>query len=142
MGAHKDLYVVDASVLIKWCFQKEDFANAALKLREDYAHSKVELVVPGHTFFEIVNVISLKSPGLALSFLSHLLALNVKEYYLNLSFSALALEIVKKCQGVAFYDAFYHALAISLGATFITADEKYFKKAKSFKGIMMLEDYR
>lgn len=83
-----------------------------------------------------------KSTELALSFLSHLLALNMDEHYLNLSCFVQALEIVKKCQGVAFCDAFYHALAISLGATFITADAKYFKKAKNFKGIMMLEDYR
>lgn len=137
----KSLYVVDVSVIVKWCFQKENLSDFALRLREDYVNSKVELLVPSHTFFEVVNVVSLQSEKLALSFLAHLLTLNMREYHLNLSISALALEIVKKCSGVAFYDAFYHALAISLGATFITADEKYFQKAKSLKKIMLLENY-
>lgn len=142
MADRKNVYVLDASVMVKWLFQEEEGSDLALKLRNDYFEGKLELVVPVHSFFEVSNTVGLKLPDLALSFLSQLFVLGLDEYQLNLSIASKAFELLKKVSGVAFYDAIYHALAMKLGGTFVTADEKYFQKTKHLKQVMLLKDYK
>jgi predicted nucleic acid-binding protein len=42
----------------------------------------------------------------------------------------------------ALFDSIYHAMAIERGGTFITADERHFRKAKQFGGVVLLADWR
>jgi len=77
----------------------------------------------------------------ALTKFSHFRTLKIKEALLSIETAALAFKIMKKCTSVSFYDASYHALALYSGGTFITADKKYFKKARSFGHIQQLKTY-
>ena len=44
--------------------------------------------------------------------------------------------------GVTFHDAAYHAVALSLGGVFVTADERYVRRASGAGGIMLLRQWR
>jgi predicted nucleic acid-binding protein len=40
------------------------------------------------------------------------------------------------------FDALYHAVALEVGATLVTADEVYFNKAKELGGLQRLGDFQ
>lgn len=141
MEETKNLYIVDASVMIKWALEHENDAEAALKLKNDHITGRVSLAVPTHSFFEVMNTLGLKANDVALTFLSQLFIFKMDEYELTLSLASKALELMKKFKGVTFYDAIYHSLAMKLGGTFITADRKYFEKTKSAKHVKLLKNY-
>jgi predicted nucleic acid-binding protein len=42
----------------------------------------------------------------------------------------------------ALFDSIYHAMAIQRGGTFITADERHFRKAKQFGSVTLLTDWQ
>ena len=52
----KNMYVLDASVLIK-CFSDEEFTDIALKLRDDFFHRNTELFVHDLLLYEISNAL-------------------------------------------------------------------------------------
>lgn len=142
MGAYKNLYIVDTSVIVKWLFQDEVDSVSAIEVKRDYLNKDIQLAIPNLAFFEVLNVVSLKSKNLATQFFSQLLLFEIDEYHLNLSLVSKAVEIVEKYSGVSFYDAIYHALALKLGGTFLTADEKYFHKVKNLRNIKLLKNYK
>lgn len=141
MEENKNLYIVDASVILKWFLKNENDAEIALKVRNDYAAKRVDLAVPTHSFYEVMNTLGMKAPDDALTFLSQLYILRLEEYNLGIEIASKAQELMNKFKGVTFYDAVYHALAIKLGGTFITADNKYFEKTKSARHIKLLKNY-
>jgi len=138
MADSKELLIIDASVIVKWFFQQEVDADRALLIRNKHLNNEIELAIPSFAFYEVMNVISLKATDFALQFFSQLLLARMDEYSLTLSLTSLATKIVQKHHKVSFYDAAYHALAIKLGGTFVTADEKYFEKTKKLKHIALL----
>ncbi|MBI2634522.1 type II toxin-antitoxin system VapC family toxin [Candidatus Peregrinibacteria bacterium] len=135
------LYVVDASVMVKWIFQWEDQADFALKIRDDYLYKKINLFVPVHSFFESINAVAIKAPDSAVTFMSYLLTLCITECRLTLEVVSRALTIMKNFPNVSFYDAVYHAVAMETDATFITADQKYYEQTKALGNILLLSDY-
>lgn len=135
------MYIVDASVMVKWAEVDEDDASIARLVKEDFLDGKIDIGFPDHVFFEVMNVLSIKRPDFASAFLSQILVMQMNEFRLNLELGDLALNIAKKLLGVSFYDTVYHALALLLGAVFLTADEKYYKKARKLKNILLLKDY-
>ncbi len=141
MAENKNLYIVDASVMLKWFLKNENDVEIALRVRNDRVLRKVDIAVPTHAFYEIMNTLGLKSPDEMLTCLSQLYLLRLNQYDLNLSLASTAQELMRKFKGVTFYDAAYHALALNLGGTFITADTKYFEKTKSAKHIKLLKNY-
>ena len=50
------IIVLDASVAIKW-FNKEEFSDIALKLREEFYNGKHEIVVPDLILYEVSNAL-------------------------------------------------------------------------------------
>jgi len=50
------MYVLDASVLIKW-FSNEEYTDRALKLRDDFLQGYTELVVPDLLLYEVSNAL-------------------------------------------------------------------------------------
>jgi predicted nucleic acid-binding protein len=141
MEENKNLYIVDASVMLKWVLKNEDEMEIALRVKNDFIFEKITLSVPTHAFYEVMNTVGLKSPDEMLTFLSYLHLLRMEEYNLGIPLASTAQELMKKFKGVTFYDAVYHALAINLGGTFITADKKYFEKTRSAKHIKLLKNY-
>lgn len=140
MADPRGLYVIDASVMLKWHFYEENDHIQALDLKNDFLKENLILAVPSHAFTEVLNVMSIKKPDFAVFFLSQLLALSINEYSLNVELAASAVAIMKKIPKISFYDAVYHALAMQLDGVFVTADEGYYKKTKKLKNITLLKD--
>ncbi|MDD1745106.1 MAG: type II toxin-antitoxin system VapC family toxin [Candidatus Methanoperedens sp.] len=46
------VFVLDASVVIKW-FSEEEYTDRALKLRDDFFKGDIELVVPDLILYEV-----------------------------------------------------------------------------------------
>lgn len=142
MEDHKSLYVIDASVMIKWIVMQEDDIDKALEIRDDFFREKISLAMPSNALFEILNVMSIKRPVEAMTFFSQILSMGIDEYVLTLEPASQAIAMLERIKGISFYDAIYHALALILGGTFVTADKDYYKKTKSLGRIMLLKDYK
>lgn len=142
MALNKPLIVPDTSVLLKWLIHEAAFGENALRLRSNYLCGKVSLMIPALTLWEVNNFLGRHfSPNDATSIFSTLLGYKIQKALPSVELSHLAFKIMKKCPKVSFYDASYHALAIDLKGTFLTADKNYFQKAKSFKHIKLLSSY-
>lgn len=141
MADHKALIVPDASVLLKWAVKEKECLAEALRLREDFRLEKVDMKVPAHCFAEICNMLGREQQKAAVSFVSYLIVAGIEECCLNLDVASTAFKLMDKYCGITFYDAVYHALAINENGIFLTADEKYFRKAGKEGHIMLLKHY-
>lgn len=137
----KQTFIIDASILIKWLLNEKEDLFKALKIIQDFMSQKIDLIVPTHCYYEILNTFGIKVPSKAITLYSQILMLQIPEQKLTLKNAFKALEIMRKISKVSFYDASYHATAIENNGTFITADEKYYRKAKSLKHIILLKNY-
>lgn len=137
-----DIYTIDASVFIKIMI-KEDDSHLALRLMHDI--SKFKIINPALFEYEIIRICL--SNNVDMELVTKLL-----DTYINsrlelkrpsLKDTNKAKEIMESCRHVgmpSFYDAIYHAIAINNNALFVTADKKYYEKAKKHHSIMLLED--
>lgn len=141
MDYYKKLYIVDASVIIKW-FTIENLREAALKLKKDFIEEKIELGIPHLALYETMNFITRKYPNDSTLIFSQLIMLKIDEFSVTLGNIAKTIEITQEFPKTTFYDTTYHALAIQNDGTLLTADEKYYNQAKSLKHIQLLKDYK
>jgi len=135
--------VVDASVAIKWfLFFKpdEDHAELALKILEDAVLGSLRLVQPPHFVAEIASVLARIKPDEALDDLLDLL--NIERRTLETpEIHATALELAVRYEHHLF-ETLYHAVALHTpDATLITADRRYYDKAKAEGHILLLSDW-
>ena len=135
--------VVDASVAIKWFLLArldEDHADLALKILEASVLGSLQLVQPPHFIAEIAAVLARTKPGEAHGDLLNLLdikcrTLDTPEVYDS------ALELAIR-HGHHLFDTLYHAVALhSPGAMLVTADRRYYDKARSEGKITLLSDW-
>lgn len=137
------LVVPDASVILKWvlpCDEEPD-AAAALRLRDAAAAGKLALRVPGLWLYEVGNILTRNFPAHALALLESLTGFGIPEGDTGEPWRKQAVALVRDYR-VTFYDAAYHALALVERGTFITADGKYFAKAKGAGAIALLAEFR
>lgn len=136
--------VVDASVAVKWFLYAkpdEDHAGLALRILEQSVLGFLPFVQPPHFMAEVAAVLARLKPDLAQDDLLDLLnighrILDTPETY------ATALALSMRYQHHLF-DTLYHAVALHTpGATLITADQRYFEKAKAEGQITLLADFR
>jgi predicted nucleic acid-binding protein len=122
--------VPDASVILKWVLAGDDepAQTAAVEIRDRWLNEVDRIILPSLWLYEVGNVLGAKTPQHAASFMRLLLDYEFEEAPINADVCRLALELMDACR-VTFYDAAYHAVAISADATLVTADERYFKKA-------------
>lgn len=138
--AEPKFYVIDASVIIKWFIHEND-SHLALRVRNDFTQKKIRLGIPSYAFAECINVISIKTFDQALFSLSSLFSIHLEEFQLSMKVAFDALKIMKRYPRISFYDGMYHALAKYEGGIFLTADEKYYQKTKTFGHIKLLKNY-
>lgn len=141
MADHKSIFVPDASVLLKWIVDESDSREQAAFLLKDFRKNSIEMIVPGHCFPEVANMLGRERQDICCSFLSYLMTTEITECPLTVELAFLAFDLMKKYKGISFYDASYHALAIKEGGIFITADEKYYRMTQKEKHILLLKDY-
>ena len=135
------MYILDASVMIKWFIDEEDSPKAKQLLRS-HSRGEYSLVVPDLIIYEVANALKY-SKGFTKVELNTCMD---KIYDLGLDIIApmsaqvkAAIDLAVDCD-ITFYDSFYVALASQTGFNFITADEKLYKKTKKMPFIKLLKD--
>lgn len=134
--------VPDASVILKWVLppQEEPFAAEAQALLDAFVAGEVPLLVPGLWYYEVGNTLTRRFPAEAAEMLSALRGLALPEAEASPDLEETAVRLVVG-NGITFYDAIYHALAIVTGGTFVTADQRYYERTHEAGSIAMLGDW-
>lgn len=134
--------VPDASVLLKWVLRSEDEPDRdrALALKAAWLEDGCDLVVPSLWVYEVGNILGLKYPATASSLLQAMVDLGLREEAPH-GYVASILSLMREYK-VTFYDAAYHALAIHVGGTMLTADRAYVKKTVRAGHVTLLNDWR
>ena len=136
-----NLIVLDASVVIKW-FHEEKDTDRAIILQEQIAQGEVRTLVPPLLFYEVANVLTMKSGSEIEE------VINAHQILENLPFQVVEVihtvleEAVRIAHQnhISVYDAIYVALAILSDATLVTADEKLAKVIGS-QAVQFLSDF-
>lgn len=138
------IVVVDASVAVKWFLHgspDEQHADLALRLLEQSVLGFLTMVQPDHFVAEVSAVLARLKPTDAPDDLIDFLDINYRtlsspEAYVT------ALDLALRYQHHLF-DTLYHAVALHTpGAVLVTADERYYNKARSEGQISLLADFR
>ena len=133
--------VVDASVAIKWfvgAIDEQHIAQADA-VAAAIERGETELLAPGHWTAEVIAVLARRDPRLVDR---ALLALDDMTPTL-----ILGVAVLKRAADMAIalghhlFDTLYHAVALEVGATLVTADEVYFNKARHLGAIQLLADF-
>jgi predicted nucleic acid-binding protein len=127
--AEEALFVLDASVAVKW-FNQEPFRENALAVRNSFRDGRISLTVPSLLKYEIANALrynpkfGTEEVRLALKSLEDL-QLDVREFDEQLVDGAISSAYRF---GITTYDAAYVALAIALQTVLYTADNEIIQK--------------
>jgi predicted nucleic acid-binding protein len=136
--------VVDASVVVKWLIadpEQEDDLDLAFDLMDAVGSGEVQLVQPMHWLAEVAGVLARTNPETLEDDILWL-------YELELDVAD-TLAIYQRAGNLAvtlthhFFDTLYHAVALETdGATLVTADTRYLKKARPLGRIVHLSEWR
>lgn len=135
--------VVDASVAIKWfLFFKPEETNAelAIKILEAAVSGQIILYQPPHFLAEMAAVLARLNSQEALPCLHDLLNIDFQRVE-SPEIYATATELAVQLKQHVF-DTLYHAVALHTSdAILITADQRYYNKAKQTGQIVLLADW-
>ena len=136
------LVVPDASIILKWVLpaQDEPHADRAASLLDAFIAGETRCTVPALWRFEVGNTIARRFPDEASGWLDTLERLALDEIVPSQRWLASTLALTRDHQ-VTFYDAAYHAAAIVLGGTFVTADARYVVKTEAVGAVMSVADW-
>lgn len=136
--------VIDASVAVKWFFSDdpaEQDTNKAIELLMGLSQGHYEIYQPAHWLVEVYAVIVRRSAADAAQEvlgILHALELDVVDH---LAIHELAGALAQQYQHHLF-DTLYHAVALETDSLLITADEKYWQKAKAHGHIELLHNIK
>lgn len=140
------LYVLDASIAVKWVLSGEPHEDKAVKIKDDHVSGVVELCAPSFMIQEVTNAVwrALKLKRITHEFAQNALKslddLQINFYELNWSEACDELVIATKLD-LTIYDSSYLFLSEKLNAKLITADDKMCQKAKDRFRVLHLKDY-
>ena len=118
------VWVVDASVSLKWVIDDELYSQPALKLQKEFLSGNVNLIAPQLWIHEIIN--GLKNPG---RYSQEAYATKLRQILGSSPNLQDITDLSSFCLKFAFrynvsgYDSTYLTLAHTRGLTLITADE-------------------
>jgi predicted nucleic acid-binding protein len=137
-----NIYVPDASVILKWIFDTPDEADrdAALILLSSWVAGECEFLLPSLWLYEVGDIVGRNIPGNAPEFMELLIDYRIEEVPLSAVIAKRTLAIMAEC-GVTFYDAVYHAVALERRGTLVTADAGYLKKTGKLGNTVLLADF-
>jgi predicted nucleic acid-binding protein len=136
--------VVDASVVVKWLLRdspREQDALPAMRLLDAITAGTLEPLQPPHWLAEIASVMARLSPCTSVEAVQFLHALELPvldgpEVYAEACRLATRLDH-------HLFDTLYHAVArCEPATTCITADETYYRKARSLGGVVLLRNFQ
>jgi predicted nucleic acid-binding protein len=131
--------VIDASVVVKWIFPEsegEDDAEQALALLAEVKAGRLNPLQPPHWLAEVGAVVTRLRPEIAGSVLDLLDALELP--VVN------DLAIFKRASRISrdldhhLFDTLYHAVAFEHDIPLVSADGRYYRKARRLGGITSL----
>lgn len=135
------VYVLDASVIIKW-FSEEEYTDKALKLRDDFFKGEAELAVPDLLLYEVSNALRYNA-----DFDENDVAEAVGSLFdLGMSVIVPNREVIDSAINLAYehritvYDAYYAALAKAIDFLLITADGKLYQKIKGLGFVKYIDE--
>lgn len=137
------LVVPDASVLLKWVLPSDDEPDVdqALLLRAAILNDAVRAIVPALWLYEVSNTVARRFPAHASVWLTSLMKFGLTEAAPSAPWLAAALELTRTYE-VPFYDAAYHALAITRKGVFITADVRYVSRMAGEGTVVALSEWQ
>jgi predicted nucleic acid-binding protein len=128
-----ELAVIDASVVLKWQFDDEDYMSQAVALRDAYyVREAVRLISPQLLMYEVANGITTAvrrkrlSPNIAFQTMESLTALGIEIREIA---PLQVLEVALR-YNLAAYDAAYLALAEAEDCDLWTGDRAFFQAVK------------
>ncbi|PIV88305.1 MAG: PIN domain-containing protein [Hydrogenophilales bacterium CG17_big_fil_post_rev_8_21_14_2_50_63_12] len=137
------LAVVDASVAMKWFLRlrdNEQGVDRALALLFGIDNARIQMIQPAHFIAEVAAVLAREKPRNAHDDLLDLINIECRTLDTP-DVLATALDLAIRYQHHLF-DTLYHAVALHTpGATLITADRRYYEKAKAEGQISLLADW-
>lgn len=131
--------VLDASVVVKWfaeSWNDEENVPEAITLLRAVEDEEIKVVQPAHWKAEVVSVLARRHPGTVSDALLLMEALEIEseDYWERYSLAAkLSIDLNHHL-----FDTLYHAVALENGAELVTADAKYFNRAKHLGSITLL----
>jgi predicted nucleic acid-binding protein len=134
--------VIDASVIVKWAIpdsEDEENTEEALAVLAAILGGEASVLQPPHWLAEVAAVLTRLRPELAEESIG---LLDLMEFPI-----ALDLAVLQRASRMAralnhhLFDTFYHAVALEYGATLITADSRYARKAKQLGNLIPLKDW-
>lgn len=137
--------VVDASVAVKWFAEgdwavREDSIEPALEILRASTRGTLDFYQPPHFLAEVAAVVSRLKPARAQQYIDNLAQLNITWASPTVAYTR-AIELA--CQlDHHLFDTLYHAVALSIpDAVLVTADYRYFAKARHLGQIAWLADF-
>ncbi len=136
-------YVIDASVAVKWFVSDtaiEPDLDRAMHLLFIAQTGQVRFLQPPHWVSEVAAVLVRLAPKTASASVQALQELSFVETLTDCNHYQRAIALALKLDHHLF-DTFYHAVALEEKATLITADGKYYDKAKRLGSIVSLVEF-
>src|SRR3989338_3665351 len=117
------MFVIDASIVIKWFIEEKD-SDKALLLKNKHINGKIILIAPDILIYEVANVLAFSkmfsSPGLQKCIQDlYDIEIDLINPSPDILLPAIALALDKQ---ISIYDASYLSLAKELDTKLITAD--------------------
>ena len=136
-------YVIDASVAVKWFIPDatiETDVDRALQLLACAQRDEARFLQPPHWVSEVAAVLVRLAPKTVGSSVEALMALAFVKTANDGGYYQRAISLALKLDHHLF-DTLYHAVALEEKAILITADRKYYDKARRLGSILMLEEF-
>ena len=138
---YKPLIILDSSILIKFFAKEQGDEPGTSRLVNDMNNRRVKIAILPLMYWEIGNWVCRDFSHMATEVLSAIMLCDFEEHVLDMSIMNLTVDITREHRKVTFYDASYHALAITTGGLFVTNDKAYYKAAHKLGHIKLLRDY-
>jgi predicted nucleic acid-binding protein len=135
------VYVLDASVVIKW-FVEEDDSERALRFWEQARAKQINMVAPDFLLYEVANILVRKKHFEvrdAVETINLLVEMGFVEPALDVGLLSGAMEVAA-ATGISVYDACYVALTRNVNGTLVTADRRLAKAVGSLAEVRLLSD--
>ena len=136
-------YVIDASVAVKWFIPDatiETVVDRALQLLASAQRDEARFLQPPHWVSEVAAILVRLAPKTVGSSVEALMALAFVKTANDVGHYQRAISLAMKLDHHLF-DTLYHAVALDEKATLITAERKYYDKARRMGSILMLEEF-
>ncbi len=134
--------VIDASVVVKWAVpdsEAEENREEAMAVLTTILRGEASVLQPPHWLAEAAAVITRLRPDLAEESIG---LLDLMEFPV-----AMDIAVLQRASQMAralnhhLFDTLYHAVALEHGATLVTADGRYARKAKKLGRLIPLKDW-